>query len=100
VSCVHKIAPGPDLSGSIACGEMTCGSGQLCVDFERDGSDGSADPIDEYSCRTPDPGCPLVECNGSCADHSGPDCCPMCIIDLCGPIGGYDGERSVSCYGF
>jgi hypothetical protein len=102
VSCVHTLAtPEPDLSGSIACGVMTCNSGELCIDKEVDGPGGSNDPIEEYSCATPPPSCPLVACNGTCGINGGPSsCCPSCIANLCGPIVSYDGERSVGCYGF
>jgi hypothetical protein len=103
VSCTHRMAsdPEPDLTGPFPCGNLTCGTGQICSDLELDGSDGSAHPIDEYSCATPPADCRLAACNTGCEESSGSDCCPECIVDLCGSyVIGYDGERSIACYGF
>lgn len=91
----------PDLTGSVTCGTLTCGDGQLCHWTERDGSMGSANPIDDYACIAPPAVCDMYQCSYSCADpHSG-TCCPACIADLCGGyIPSYDGERTVFCQGF
>lgn len=105
VSCAHQMASEPytppDLSGTFPCGAMTCGSGQICSDLAIDGSDGSAHPIDEYSCATPPPSCRLAACNTACSEEPGSDCCPECIVDMCGSyVISYDGERTIACYGF
>ena len=101
VSCVHAMSPEPDLSGSIPCGDFTCGSGEICEDYIRDGGNGSSDPIDEYSCVTPPANCPLIACSGECPGGDGIDpCCPACLVDVCSPVIGYDGERSLTCYSF
>jgi len=102
VACVHTMAPEPDLTGSVACGDMLCGSGDLCIDVSIDGSGGSSDPIEENSCATPPLGCPLIACSGACPNNESTNepCCPPCIVNLCGPIINYDGARTVSCYGF
>ncbi|HTR49569.1 MAG TPA: hypothetical protein VMJ10_02615 [Kofleriaceae bacterium] len=100
VACLHSTAPQPDLSGTVACGDFTCGTGELCFDSERDGSNGSADPIDEFSCLTPPADCPLYACDGQCpaGGNGNLPCCPACLVD--GPLCSYDGKRDVGCVGF
>src|SRR5437764_5434305 len=72
----------PDLTGSITCGTLTCSDGQLCQETERDGSMGSANPIDDFYCIAAPPICDLRECSYSCAERPGGSCCPGCIAHL------------------
>ncbi len=105
VACAahHTMTGEPvDLTGSIACGPGTCGDGMLCVDRERDGSDGSAHPIEDYSCVPAPQGCTLVaQCGYDCRNRPDmPECCSACISDICGPfIPSLDG-RQLFCQGF
>jgi hypothetical protein len=96
VACTQMVPKGPDLSGPAPCGTITCGSGELCFDYERDGSDGSAHPIDMYTCAPPPANCPIHACSGT----TGSDACPACLVNGCSPVLGYDGARDVICYGF
>ncbi len=98
-ACTSSYQP-PDLSGSVACGTMTCGDGQLCIDSTRDGSEGSSNEIETFSCATPPADCQLLECSYECPHEGVSNCCPPCIVGLCGGIPGYDGSRNVSCVGF
>jgi hypothetical protein len=87
VACVNQSQSsheGPSLIGPIACVTTTCGDGEICMNTELDGSGGSADPIEHYSCVMPAAGCSLFACSYSCRDRQGPSCCPSCIADLCG----------------
>jgi hypothetical protein len=96
IACAQPESNVDLLEGMVACGTTTCGTGELCIDLVSDGSDGSEDPIDTYSCVAPPSDCPLDMCFGT----SGSDACPPCLINLCGPVTNFDGERTLTCYGF
>jgi hypothetical protein len=100
IACMHSVgksdvdAPPPvDLSGPVTCGSAMCGSGQLCVDQQMDGPDGSSDATDNYSCTNAPANCPLQQCSGV----GGSGVCPQCLT-LCEGDVTYDGSRMVTCY--
>jgi hypothetical protein len=105
MACMHAVGtegkpntdaqPAADLSGPVACGSSSCGSGQLCVDQQMDGPDGSSDATDNYSCGNAPANCPLVQCSGVGGSGACPPCLALCEGDVV-----YDGQRTVTCYPF
>jgi hypothetical protein len=68
-------AGGTSLDGTVECGPMTCGAGELCMRYYA-GIDAAGDSGPGLSCvRVPD-SCEVSDCaRGECAP---------CVVDLCG----------------
>jgi hypothetical protein len=99
VACLHAVSTRNELKGTFLCGPQTCGSGELCLDFNVCGSN-EPEPPDTYECATPPAGCQLAECYDDMFEGSGSDNCPSCVVDLCqgaANVISYDGDRTVSC---
>src|SRR5690242_16253229 len=76
------------LEGSITCGSMTCGDGQLCKTFEPHPNETL-----QYSCVTVETDCEVFDCVSD--DRScGSDCeiCPACVSDHCGYLTTVEGR--------
>ncbi len=87
--------PETSLAGSAACMNLTCGSGELCVEQASGIPDDAGVGGISASCTAVAAGCDVTDCDGSA--------CPTCVAELCADYPGLNDPdlqgRILSCPG-